>query len=399
MSFFDKVDLLPADPILNLPVAFAADPRPNKINLGIGAYKDDSGNPLVLSCVRKAESQLFQNDLNKEYLPIEGDPSYLNESLKLIFGKDHPTLQLDTIFAAQTIGGTGALRIGCELLLQKISKAIYISQPTWPNHKALFSRTGMPVEAYPYYDPQSHSLDFSAMCAYIQQIPSGNAILLQASCHNPTGIDPTFEQWRELSKLVKTQKLIPFFDLAYQGFGIGIDEDANPVRYFAKEGHEMLVATSYSKNLGLYGERAGMLAVVTHSKEEVVKVASQIRQIIRSIYSSPPLHGARIVKTVLQSPQLKQEWLRELADMRGRIAQMRQDLVAGLLAKGADKSFNSLIQQSGIFSFCGLNQQQVHRLIQEKGIYMPSDGRINVAGLNKQNLDYIIESILSVLKQ
>lgn len=394
MPFFDTIELLPDDPILSLPIAFAADSNPNKVNLGIGAYQDAEGKSFVLMTVKKAEEMLLKKNLSKEYLPIEGNGSYIKESLKLLFG-DSDRIHKGEVFAAQTIGGTGALRLGGEFLTQELTKTIFLSDPTWPNHRVLFSRAGFRLESYAYYDEQRHVIDFKRMTAAIGAMPAGSAILLHACCHNPTGIDPTPEQWQELSHLIKQQNLIPFFDIAYQGFGKGLKEDAYPIRLFANEGHEMVVASSYSKNFGLYGERVGVLTVFTHGQEATKRVASQIKQIIRGNYSNPPLHGSRIVATILQSPELKKEWEQELSNMRDRVNEMRIALIAGLAVKSS-KDFSFLQKQLGIFSFCGLNKDQVHRLRQEKGIYMPANGRINVAGLNSKNVDYVVESIIAV---
>ena len=304
-----------------------------------------------------------------------------------------------SVFGAQTIGGTGALRVGGEFLAQQISKTIYLSNPTWPNHKPIFSRAGLKIESYPYYDQSHHRLNFAEMQRSIQEMPADSIVLLQASCHNPTGMDLSMDQWKELSKLIKKQKIMPFFDFAYQGFAQDIDEDAKAIRYFAKEGHEMLVATSYAKNFGIYGERAGFLAIVSKNKETAGKVGSQIKQIVRGNYSTPPLHAARIVATILKDPDLKKEWQDELDNMRLRVNEMRKALVEELLLRSKDKDFSFLKQQRGLFSFCGLDNSQVHQLREEKGIYMPSNGRINVAGLNWHNIEYVVNAIVSVLKE
>ncbi|MFQ5729756.1 MAG: aromatic amino acid transaminase, partial [Waddliaceae bacterium] len=316
---------------------------------------------------------------------------------KLIFGEDSEAIASGRIFAAQTLGGTGALRIGGEALVQnQISDTIFLSDPTWPNHKPIFTRAGMKIDTYTYYDARNHSLSFSGICESIKRMQPGHTLLLQPCCHNPTGLAPTFEQWQKLSKLIKQQKIIPFFDMAYQGFDQSLEEDAKVVRFFVEEGHEMLVASSYSKNFGLYGERVGMLSVVTNNQETSNKVGSQIKQVIRGNYSMPPLHGARIVATILQSKELKLEWEHELTNIKERIIEMRKALVSGLQALGADSEYDFLSKQTGMFSYSGLNSDQVHRLQKEYGIYMPKDGRINVAGINAQNLDRIITSILSV---
>lgn len=398
MSFFENIELLPSDPIYGLQVAFNADTRPNKVNLGIGSYKDAEGESIVLTSVSKAEELLIKQNLNKEYLPIEGDSEFLKESLKLIFGEKCKKIESGEIFAAQTVGGTFAIRLGAEFLAQELSKTVYVSNPTWPNHLLIFKNSGFKIDFYRYYDPLKNSLDFEGMCKMIKMMPPSSVILLQASCHNPTGIEPTFDQWKEISVLIKEQKIIPFFDFAYQGFGKGIEEDAKTIRYFLEEGHEMLVASSYSKNFGLYGERIGVFSIVTHNVETARKIGSQIRQIIRSIYSSPPLHGARLIKTILKSPELRKDWVEDLDNMRMRIQEMRQTFVSGLLAKGINKDLSFMYNQAGLFSLCGLDQDQVHSLNKEYAIYMPNNGRINIAGLNLHNMNYVINSILSVNK-
>ena len=398
MSYLDSLQLMPDDPILNLNVSFAADSRNNKVNLGVGSYKTGEGNPMVLSSVKKAEAILLEKNLNKEYLPIDGLKEFIQEALNVVYGNDFPALKNGEICGVQTIGGTGALRIGSEFLATRnISKTIFVSDPTWPNHKGIFSQVGLKVDVYPYYDQVAHKLDFAGMCESIKHMPKGSIILLHACCHNPTGIDPQFEQWKELSKLIKDQQLIPFFDFAYQGFGQGLEEDAKAVRYFAEQHHEMLVASSFSKNFGLYSERVGLLSIVTPNKETAVRVCSQLKSLIRCSYSTPPSHGVRIVKTILQDPALRKEWEQELANMCERIKEMRKALVGELLTRKNNKDFSFMNRQQGIFSYSGLDQDQVHRLRQENGIYMPSNGRINVAGLNWHNLNYVVDAILSVL--
>ncbi|NGX43269.1 MAG: Aspartate aminotransferase [Chlamydiae bacterium] len=397
MSFFKSIEMPPEDPILHLSVMFAGDNRSQKVNLGVGAYKNTEGKPQVLSCVRQAEAIILEKHLNKEYLPIQGNSDYISASLKLVFGENSPELASGRIFGAQTLGGTGALRVGGELLAKnQVSETIFLSDPTWPNHKPIFARAGMKLDTYPYYDERHRSLNYSGMCESIKRMPAGSTIILQPCCQNPTGLDPSMEQWKEISQLVRQKQLIPFFDFAYQGFDQGVEQDAQVVRYFVQEGHEMLVASSFSKNFGLYGERVGMLSVVCADIDTTARVGGQIKQVIRGNYSMPPLQGQRIVTTILQSPELKKEWEHELANMRDRIKEMRSTLLSGLMAKGASE-FEFLGKQTGMFSYSGLNPDQVHRLQSEHGIYMPGSGRINVAGLNSQNMDYVINSMLAVL--
>lgn len=397
MPFFSEIPQLPDDPILGLPIVFAADPRTNKINLGIGSYKTAEGLPLVLTCVKKAECQLLQKHLNKEYLPIDGDPEFIRCALLLLLGIDSPLFQSNQFFAAQTVGGASALRIACEFLAKLASKTIFHSQPSWSNHKLIFERAGLNVGSYPYFDPKSRLLDFQGMCEAIRNMPAKSIILLHGCCHNPTGIDPSFEQWKELSDLIKKQQLIPLFDIAYQGFGQDLDEDARAIRHFVNEGHEMLIAYSFSKNFGLYGERTGFLTITCTNQESVSKIGSQVKTLIRGNYSTPPLHGARIVSTILKSPELTLEWKTELNNMRERVEEMRKALIAALHVEGQDRNFDYLYQQNGLFCFPGLSPEQVQLLRSEKGIYMPSNGRINVAGLNTHNVSYVAQSLLSVM--
>jgi aspartate/tyrosine/aromatic aminotransferase len=397
MPFFNDFSILPEDPILSLPLAFAADLRKYKVNLGIGAYRTAEGFPLILNSVKKAESLILHKQTNKEYLPIEGDAEFLRYASQLLFGNQSSILTSGHLFTAQTVGASGALRIGGELLSKLSNKTIFLSQPSWPNHKPIFERSGLIVGSYPYFDSKTHLLDFQGMYEGIKNMPIGSALLLHGCCHNPTGVDPTFEQWQELSKIIKQQQLIPFFDIAYQGFGQDLESDAKAIRYFAQEGHEMLVAYSFAKNFGLYNERIGFLALTTQRIEAIPKAGSQIKGLIRGNYSTPPAHGAQIVTTILKSPELRQDWETELKNMKDRVKEMRAALIADLLVKGYNKDFSYMHHQNGLFSFCGLDADQVHRLRQEKGIYMPSNGRINIAGINTNNLEYVAESFVSVL--
>lgn len=396
MSFFDPLELLPVDPILGIPALFAADPRPHKVNLGIGTYKDAEGSPYVLDCVRDAEAALSLKNLNKEYLPIDGEPKLVKLTEELIFGKPLLNSFSEQIFLTQTIGGTGALSMGGHLLSQRHSETIYLPNSTWPNHKLIFSNSLLKINRYHYYNEKTHLVDFDRICQEITEMPPESTIVLHVCCHNPTGMDPTNDQWMELSALLKKQKIIPFFDFAYQGFKKSVDDDAFPLRYFVSQGHEMLVAQSFAKNFGLYGERVGTLSVVTHSHNSRQKAASQLKQLMRSHYSTPPRHGAEIIAYILSSEEAKQGWLIELGNMRERLKEMRHTLATGLQAKGAHGDWSFLNRQSGFFSFCGLNESHVHRLIKGYAIYLPVDGRINVGGLNGHNMEYVIDAILDV---
>ena len=397
MSFFHDVPLLPEDPILGLPIAFKSEMRQEKINLGIGSYKTAEGHPLVLSCVRKAENIIFHKHLNKEYLPIEGDEDYLTHSLHLLFGSDSPLLNSKCFYAAQAVGGAGALRIGGEFLAKIANRTIFLPQPTWVNHKQIFERATLTIGSYPYFDLKTGLLDFNGMCQSIEMMPEGSVILLHGCCHNPTGIDPTFDQWKELSTLIKKQKIIPFFDIAYQGFGHDLEVDAQAIRYFSEKGHEMVVAYSYSKNLGLYGERVGFLTVCCSELSQVKSIGSQIKYLIRGNYSNPPLHGARIVSTILKSPELTLEWKNELSNMRERVKEMRKALVSALLVHGNDPNVSNLAIQQGLFCYLGLNPEQVNQLREEMAIYMPNNGRINIAGLTPQNIDQLVVALSRVM--
>lgn len=396
-SFFNSVELLPEDPILGLQVVFAADPRESKVNLGIGSYKNEQGKPFVLPSVRKAEKIIFDRNLDKEYLPIVGNGEFIQVISKLIFGQAEQHA-VDNRCIVQTVGGTAAMRIAGEFLAKNRHMAIYLPDPTWPNHRPVFTYAGMNVRSYPYYHKESHDLDFQGLCDFLKKIPSPAVILFHSSCHNPTGIDPTNDQWREISEIVKKQKLIPFFDCAYQGFGVGIEEDVFAVRYFFEQGHEMFVSYSCSKNFGLYGERVGALCAVMKDPQITKRVVSQFKQIIRGIYSMPPLQGSRIVSTILHSPELTQEWKREVQSMREHVKKMRTMLVAGLERQGVNRDVKFFETQKGIFSYTGIPSDQVKLLKKDYGIYLTTDGRINIAGLNEGNIEYVVSSISNVIK-
>ncbi len=397
MSFFKNIELLPDDPILGLPLMFAADLNPKKVNLGIGAYKNAEGKAQVLNSIRKAENILLQKHLNYDYLPIDGEPDYIKAGLQLLFGEGNPLLSSGELYGAHTIGGSGALRIGGEFLGEHVGKSIYYSIPSWPNHKQIFEKSGLTVSTYPYYNREEKKLDFKGMCEAIGHMPPGTIVLLQVCCHNPTGVDPTPEQWQELSKILKEKKLFPFFDIAYQGFGKDLDQDAYAIRYFAQEGHDMCIAYSFSKNFGLYDERVGMLIIRSTNPAMIDPIASQIKLLVRSSYSNPPGFGSRLATTILKSSELTEEWKRELANMRERIMEMRKRLVANLQVKGHGTNFAPLLEQQGFFSLMGLSSDQVLQLRKDKAIYMPTNGRINIAGLNSSNLDYTVEAITAVM--
>lgn len=395
MSLFESLHPLKEDPIFGLQAAFNKDLSKQKVNLGVGSYKDAEGKSLVLSAIRLAEERLLEKKLNKEYLPIEGYHPYIQESLNLVFGDSHPKILSGEIAGFQSIGATGALRVGAEFLSQQKLGPVYIADFTWPIHQMIFSYSRLKVETYPYYNFNKHCLALPELCAAIELMPAGSVMVMQVACQNPTGIVPTKEEWREISKLMKKQKVFPFFDFAYQGFGIDLEEDAWAIRHFVEEGHELFVASSYAKNMGIYGERAGLLAAVTRNAEIMRCMESHLKQIIRSLYSNPVAHTAYLVTEVLQTPQLKQDWIRQLNHMRDRVQEMRASLASGLMTR-ISHDFTFMNRQKGLFSFTGLSKDQVQQLRQDYAIYMPSSGRINLAGLNWHNLDYVIDAIVAV---
>ena len=396
MSFFESLTSVPDDPIFGLAAAFAADVRSKKVNLGIGAYRTADGKPLVLSSVQKAEALLLDQGLHKQYLPISGDAEFIDELLKVVFAS---SLDRERTYGLQSVGGTGALRIAADFIASEEGKIVYLSQPTWPNHKNIFGAAGFQIARYPYYDYRNNTIDFENIVEAISNMSPKDVIVLQASCHNPTGTDFSFEQWKTLSALIKERGIIPLFDMAYQGFGQGLDDDAQALRYFVDQGHEMFVAASCSKNFGLYGERLGLLAFVGDSKDIAQTVGGHLCQIVRASYSNPPCHPARIVKTILMTKELKNEWENELSNMRERVDEMRKALIAGLQARGHEKDFSFMKKQQGMFSYCGLDKDQAQRIRRDHGIYIPSNGRINIAGLTSQNLENVIEAILAAISE
>ena len=396
--FFDKIVAAPADPILGLTEEFKNDPRANKINLGVGIYKTNEGVTPVLKCVKKAEEIIFKNETTKSYLPIVGTPEYGRLVRELLFGKDSEVIAHDRARTVQGPGGTGSLRIGADFLKQQnVTTKVWISDPTWANHFQVFGKAGIETAKYKYYDATTHGLDFEGMKASLKSANAGDAVLLHACCHNPTGIDPTPAQWEELAKLVAELKLIPFFDFAYQGFGNGIEEDAFGVRTFLKYNQEVLIANSFSKNFGLYNERIGALTIVSADKETADRVFSQMKIAVRANFSNPPAHGGNIVTTILSNPELRQMWEDEVKEMRDRIKEMRELFVAKLSALGVQADFSFISQQYGMFSFSGLTKEQVARLKEEFGIYIVGSGRISVAGITTSNIDPLCQAIAKVL--
>ena len=398
-SILSAVELAPRDPILGVSEAFNADPNPNKVNLGVGIYYDDSGKIPLLDCVRRAERQLLESPLPRGYLPIDGLPEYDRTVQALVFGEQSPARAQKRVVTVQALGGTGALKVGADFLRRiDASAEVWISDPSWENHRALFESAGFTVRSYPYYDAASHGVKFAAMLDALHGLRAGTIVVLHACCHNPTGVDITPEQWGEVIELVRSRGLIPFLDIAYQGFGEGIDADAQPVRRFADAGIPLFVANSFSKSFSLYGERVGALSVVADSQDEAARVLSQLKRIVRTNYSNPPTHGGRIVASVLASAELRSRWEDELAHMRERIRGVRRQLVEQIQARvpGADYSF--VMRQRGMFSYSGLSKEQVQRLREEFSVYAIDTGRICVAALNARNLDYVAEAIARVIR-
>lgn len=399
-SLFESVELAPRDPILGLNEQFNADTRENKVNLGVGVYYDDEGRLPLLKAVHQAEVARVEAAAPRGYLPIEGIASYNQGVQQLLLGNSSPFLASGRVLTAQALGGTGALKIGADFLKWlKPNAKVVISDPSWENHRALFERAGFLVETYPYYDAATRGLDYQGMVGALSALPEGTIVVLHACCHNPTGVDPTFEQWKEIASLIKRQGLIPFLDIAYQGFGEGIEEDAAVVRLFADQDITMLVSSSFSKSFSLYGERVGALTLICSSSEESERVLSQLKRVIRTNYSNPPTHGGTIVATVLNTPELRQLWEEELATMRERIRDMRSQLVEKLKAQGVEQDFSFVLQQRGMFSYSGLSKEQVDILREKHSIYAVSTGRICVAALNSHNIDYVAQAIAAVLSQ
>jgi aspartate/tyrosine/aromatic aminotransferase len=396
---FDTLPLAPPDAILGLTEAFNRDPNPRKINLSVGVYKDEQGKTPILASVKEAERRLLASEQNKGYLPIEGHAEYDACVQELLFGAGHEILTSRRAVTAQTPGGTGSLRVAADFLNKHFPAArLWHSKPTWANHGAIFAAAGMKVEAYPYIDAAGRGLDFAAMLAGLEQIPTGDVVLLHACCHNPTGIDPTRDQWREIAAVVQERNLLPLVDFAYQGFGEGLVEDAAGLVALAQPGRDLVVCSSFSKNFGLYGERVGALTIVAGNADAAQRALSQVKISIRTNYSNPPTHGAAIVATALADPQLRSQWEAELAAMRGRIHQMRRLFVATMKQKAPQHDFSFLASQKGMFSFSGLTNVQVDELRSKHAVYVVGNGgRINVAGMTETNMPALCEAIAAVL--
>ncbi|XP_014289278.1 aspartate aminotransferase, mitochondrial [Halyomorpha halys] len=400
-SVWEKVALGPPDAILGITEAFKRDKDPKKMNLGVGSYRDDNGKPYVLPSVKEAEKRIMAKNMDKEYAPISGLSEYCKLAAAFAFGEDSPVIKNGLNASTQSISGTGALRIGAAFcsLFYPFSKDVYIPSPTWGNHIPIFRHCGMNVKYYKYYDKKTVGLDYQGLMSDIKGFPDRSLLLLHACAHNPTGIDLKKEQWKELSALIKKKNHFPFFDMAYQGFASGdAINDAFAIRQFVSDGHQVVLCQSFAKNMGLYGERVGNFTVVCKDKEEVDRVMSQLKIIIRPMYSNPPVHGARIVLEILSDPQLKNQWLKEVKGMADRIISVRKKLKDELGKLGSSRNWNHITDQIGMFCFTGLTPEQVDRMAKEFHIYLTRDGRISVAGVSSNNYQYLASSMHSCTK-
>ncbi|WP_166219880.1 amino acid aminotransferase [Pseudomonas atagonensis] len=398
MSLFSAVEMAPRDPILGLNEAFNADTRTDKVNLGVGVYCNEEGRIPLLRAVIEAETIRAAQHASRGYLPIDGIAAYDQAVQKLLFGHDSPLIAAGRVITTQAVGGTGALKIGADFLKQLLPNAVVaISDPSWENHRALFETAGFPVQNYRYYDAATHDVNRAGLLEDLNALPNGSIVVLHACCHNPTGVDLSPADWNNVLEVVKTKGHVPFLDMAYQGFGDGIDEDAAAVRLFAESGLTFFVSSSFSKSFSLYGERVGALSIISESKEESARVLSQVKRVIRTNYSNPPTHGASIVAAVLNSPELRAQWEEELAEMRLRIRGMREQMVNLLAEKAPGRDFSFVGRQRGMFSYSGLTTAQVHRLRNEFGIYALDTGRICVAALNQSNIKAVTDAIVQVI--
>ena len=398
MSLFTAVEMAPRDPILGLNEQFASDNNPNKVNLGVGVYFDDNGKLPLLQCVQAAEKAMMDKPTARGYLPIDGIAAYDAAVKSLVFGADSEPVSSGRVATVQGIGGTGGLKIGADFL-KKISPnaKVLISDPSWENHRALFTNAGFQVDTYAYYDAEKRGVNFDGMLASLNAATAGTILILHACCHNPTGYDITAAQWDQVISVVKAKNLTAFLDMAYQGFGHGISEDGAVIAKFVAAGLNFFVSTSFSKSFSLYGERVGALSVVCADKEECGRVLSQLKIVIRTNYSNPPIHGGAVVAAVLANPEWRATWEKELGEMRVRIKAMRQKLVDGLKAAGVKQDMSFITTQIGMFSYSGLNKEQMVRLRSEFGVYGTDTGRMCVAALNSKNIDYVCQSIAKVM--
>jgi aspartate/tyrosine/aromatic aminotransferase len=395
---FEAVPTAPPDAILGITEAFQTDPRTGKINLSVGVFKDATGVTPVLAVVKEVERRLLEQEKTKGYKPISGDPEYCRLVQELLFGSDHPFVQSGRGATAHTPGGTGALRVAADYLHAcHPGVTVWSSDPTWENHKKIFQSAGLEQGTYPYFDANGNALDIEGMLSKLETLPQGDVVLLHACCHNPSGVDPTREQWQRIAEVVSRRGLLPLVDFAYQGFGDGLTEDAHGLHALAKMSGELMVCSSFSKNFGLYNERTGALTVVAEDKAAAQAVLSQIKICIRTNYSNPPAHGGAIVSTILGDAELRARWEVELAEMRSRIRIMREHFAKTLEAKGATADFSFITRQRGMFSFSGLSRDQVERLKSDHAVYIVGSGRIIVAGMTETNMGPRTDAILAVL--
>lgn len=398
MSLFSAVEMAPRDPILGLNEQFAADTNPHKVNLGVGVYYDDNGKLPLLQCVQQAEKALMDRPAARGYLPIDGIAAYDNAVKGLVFGADSEPVKSGRVATVQALGGTGGLKIGADFLKKLTPNAkVLISDPSWENHRALFTHAGFTVETYTYYDAAKRGVNFEGMLASLKAAAPGTIVVLHACCHNPTGYDLTPEQWDQVIATIKAHSLTPFLDMAYQGFGHGIAEDGAVIQKFVAAGLTFFVSTSFSKSFSLYGERVGALSVLCENKDEADRVLSQLKIVIRTNYSNPPTHGGAVVAAVLNDPALRALWEKELGEMRTRIKAMRQALVDGLKAAGVKQDMSFITTQIGMFSYSGLSKDQMVRLRNEFGVYGTDTGRMCVAALNSKNIDHVCKAIAAVV--
>ncbi|HEX7927243.1 MAG TPA: amino acid aminotransferase [bacterium] len=395
---FSIVEQAPPDPILGIVEQFKKDANPKKVNLCIGVFQDETGKNPVLKSVKQAERMWLEQENTKDYLNMAGEETYGRLVQEMIFGKDHPVIKDKRAATLHAPGGTGALRVGADFVHSQMPKAAaWISDPTWPNHKGIFQSAGMEVKTYAYYDAEKHGLALERFLESLEKIPEGDLVVIHACCHNPSGVDPAPAQWDKVVDVFKRRKIVPFLDFAYQGFGDGMEEDSYGVRAFANAGLEMMVSSSFSKNFGLYRERVGALTFVTGDAAEAGKVMSRAKLTVRANYSNPPAHGGKVVEIVLGNPELRKLWEQEVTGMRNRIHQMRRMFVDGLKAKGVKRNFEFIVEQRGMFSFCGVTVDEVQQLKQKYGIYLVDNGRINVAAMTPGNMDYLTTAIAAVL--
>ncbi|MFT5483955.1 MAG: aspartate aminotransferase [Halieaceae bacterium] len=393
-----QFEALPPDPILGLSAAYAEDKNPHKVDLGVGIYKDESGVSPVMDAVKKAEAIILRTEKSKAYLPPVGTPGFIGSSQRLLFGSNHPVLIDGRCKTQQTTGGCGALRVAAQLLVRgNAAVSIWVSNPTWANHVPLLGDAGVTIREYPYYDYNTRSIDFESMLSGLEAAQAGDFVLLHGCCHNPSGADLTIGQWHRLAEFFGERGLIPFVDIAYQGLGDGLDEDAAGMRYLAANLPEMIVASSCSKNFGLYRERTGTLSVIADTEAHAGNALKQMLNVARGIYSMPPSHGAAVVETILADIELTENWATELASMRQRINGLRVDFAEKALSSGVNQDFSHIAREKGMFSFLGITPEQVECLKRDYGIYMVDSSRINVAGINSTNLDYLVESLAAVV--